>query len=300
MKLKISAITDVGKVRTNNEDAVAVCTDLTTKAWLQGDCQDSSDYCTANEAVAVIADGLGGQNAGEVASAMVIDIVKRELTATDDSSVPAEAYHKRIKEIIMMADEEIFRSAIENADTRGMGTTVTICWMAFGQAHVAWCGDSRCYHFSPRQGLRQVTKDHSFVQQLIDNGEISRNKAFHHPDNHIIIRGCGDLDCSADPDFADVPLSPGDMLMMCSDGLSGCCYDNEIELMLYKHYTDPAACRDALLNAAIDAGAPDNVSVIVISCIDDCDDAPKATVSMRFKAMVKRSRFAIKQKLGLI
>lgn len=295
MKLRFSAITDVGQVRNNNEDAVAVCTDLAEKAWLQGDCQDSSGYCVTNEAVAVVADGLGGQNAGEVASGFVIDVIKRELTAMDDSSVTADKYHKRAEEIIKMADEEIFKYALEHPETSGMGTTVTMCWIAFGKAHVAWCGDSRCYHFSPRQGMRQVTKDHSYVQQLVDDRQISREKAFNHPDNHIVTRGCGDIDCSAEPDFVDVQLKPGDMLLMCTDGLFGCCYDNEIELLLYKHYTDAVACRDALMKAADDAGAPDNVSIIVISCIDDNEEAQKATVAMRLKTLAKRCCFTVKQ-----
>ena len=300
MKLKISAVTHVGCVRANNEDAVATCPDLTSKAWLNGDDQESAGYGTVPEAVAVIADGLGGQNAGEVASAKVVDIVKRELEAMGDASAGSDAFRQRTRDIIATADEELFRFALEHPETRGMGTTVTICWMAYGQAHITWCGDSRCYRFSPSQGLRQVTKDHSYVQQLIDEGKISRRKAFHHPDNHIITRGCGDIDCSAEPDFTDEPLTPGDMLIMCSDGLFGCCIEKKIELLLYKHYTDATACRDALLNAALDAGAPDNVSVIVVSCIGEEDSAPRATMALRVNALIKRISFAIHQALRLL
>lgn len=263
MEIQLTAITDMGKARGNNEDAVAVCSNLETRQWVgEGPCRSDC----SRHAIALVADGLGGENAGEVASAIVIDTfadLQPPSLSTDS------AYHEQLSQVIAASDDNIFAHAQQHPETRGMGTTVTACWLHNGRAHVAWCGDSRCYLFSPQHGLRQMTHDHSYVQELIDQGKITRRKAFHHPDNHIITRGCGDLDCSADPEFVDFDISAGEMIMLCSDGLFGCCYDSEIELTLYRHYGDITACRDALLHAALDAGAPDNVSVVVVSVTDD-------------------------------
>ncbi len=299
MKILISALTHTGCARPNNEDAVAVCTDVATHHWLHGDTQDSDGYHTLGQMMVIVADGLGGQNAGEVASQKAIDTFEQLLQPAADTG-GNEAVQGALASIIEQADDTIFHHAQERPETQGMGTTVVACWLLPQVAHLAWCGDSRCYHFSPGRGLRQVTHDHSYVQQLIDKGEITRRKAFHHPDNHIITRGCGDIDCPSDPDFADVALQPGDMLMMCSDGLFGCCYDAEIELLLYRHYTHPTACRNALLQAALDAGAPDNVTVAIVSCIGDDDDKPKASLALRCRHLAKRVSFAFMRMCGLL
>lgn len=300
MKVLITALTDKGCARPNNEDAIGVCRDLDSKSWLKGKVQDTDGYVRLGQMAVIVADGLGGQNAGEVASYKAIETFIQCLEAQADVNAPDESFHTAMAQIIELADDNIFHYAQYHPETQGMGTTVVACWLTPGKAHVAWCGDSRCYHFSPQHGLFQLTRDHSYVQQLIDNGEITRRKAFHHPDNHIITRGCGDIDCPSQPDFVDVELKPGDMMMMCSDGLFGCCYDEEIELILYRNYTNPVACRDALRRAALAAGAPDNVSVAIISCIGDDVTAPSVSLSLQVNKLTRELGFAFKKMCGLL
>ncbi len=294
MKVRLTSVTDVGIARCNNEDSVALCPCLESPDWTVS---DTVDWIPINHTLAIVADGLGGQNAGEVAASIAIETfhsLEPPTVSSDDN------YHQQLSRVIAQCDDNIFAHAQQHPETHGMGTTVTACWMHDGRAHVAWCGDSRCYVFSPSHGLRQVTKDHSYVQELIDRGELTRRDAFEHPDSHIITRGCGDLDCIATPEFVDFDLHPRDMLMMCSDGLFGCCYDTDIELILYRYYSDPSSCRNALLQAALDAGAPDNISVIVASILDDdavCSSGvpnkPQLTLPERFRFLIKRIKYRL-------
>ena len=282
MRVYLASVTDVGKRRDNNEDAVALCPSLQSPNWTES---ATTDWVPIDHTLALVADGLGGQNAGEVAASIAIETFHGLQPPACDTD---EAYHQQLSSVIAQCDDNIFAHAQQHPETHGMGTTVTACWMHNGRAHVAWCGDSRCYVFSPRHGLRQMTRDHSYVQELIDSGQLSPREAYHHPDRHIITRGCGDLDCIATPDFVDFDLHVRDVVMMCSDGLFGCCPDAQIELLLYRHYSDPAACRDALLKASLDAGAPDNVSVIVASTLgDDAPTPPRPTLAELWKYFIK-------------
>ena len=269
MRIRVSAVTDVGRVRSGNEDAIAVCVDVERGDWLTDSHFDGGGNRVDPQVVAIVSDGLGGHNAGEYASAIVIDTFKRHLVPITESASESVRFHEQFSQMIAAADDRILADAVEHPDRRGMGATVVACWIAQNQAHVAWCGDSRCYHFSRHSGLRQITHDHSHVQQLVDNGSIEFEAARNHPESHVITRGCGDLDCACLPDFADELLQSGDMLLLCSDGLSVCCSDDDINRILHTHHGDPALCCKALLQASLSAGAPDNVSVIVMECRDD-------------------------------
>ena len=174
----------------------------------------------------------------------------------------------------MKADEAINRKAWEDPDTVGMGTTIVICWIVGKKAHIAWCGDSRCYLFNPQKGLKSLTKDHSYVQELVDQGEISEQEAFNHPDSNIITRGLGDINSQSTPDIISHPLEANDVLLLCSDGLSGYCKDNDIEHILQDNYLDIDCCNDQLLQLALQAGGHDNICLVLASLIDDNQDAP--------------------------
>ena len=271
MRIEISSVTHTGCVRSDNEDAIGVCADLARGYWFPEPCNTSIDLTAHMQAVAVVADGVGGHNDGEVASAMAIDTFREQLTPID-STTENEDFHAHLSQVLAMADNRILADSVDHPDRRGMGTTLVACWTAHDAAHVMWCGDSRCYRYSPQNGLQLLTHDHTHVQQLVDSGAIAPEDAQQHPESHVITRGCGDLDCPCLPDFADEPLHAGNMLLLCSDGLIACCTDAEIERIMLSHQGDTAACRDALLQAALAAGAPDNVSIVVMTCIDNNND----------------------------
>lgn len=217
-----------GIVRERNEDAVL--TDPGGTLW-------------------AVADGMGGYGRGDVAS----DIVIEALSAVDDGADPLDALHERLS----AANAEIRAQS----GGRTMGATVVALMIARAVGHVVWAGDSRAYLL--RSGrLRQVTRDHTLVQDLVDRGEIDPSTAGSHPEKHIITRAVGGAD-DLELDAAAVPLVPGDRLLLCSDGLTGCLTDDAIAAALAAADTPDAAVR-TLVNAALHAGAPDNVSAVVV------------------------------------
>jgi len=150
-----------------------------------------------------------------------------------------------------------------------MGTTIVLIWVLNGKAYIAWCGDSRCYVFNPKHGLKCLSKDHSYVQELIDKGEITIEQSFNHPDSSIITRCLGDCDTSTEPEIIIYNINKHDQFLLCSDGLCGYCKDNIIEKTFYKEYLNVNQCCNALVDLALKTGGLDNISVLTISTIDD-------------------------------
>ena len=275
MKIKISAVVDIGKERDNNEDAYIFCSDLSFLNWQQNE-MPSYIYLGEYGALMVVADGMGGENAGEVASETAINSIKKsvinnriEKAAKSDDSV-----EQFLKEIIKEADDSIKQKIDEDYDTIGMGTTIVICWLLNNKAHIAWCGDSRCYVYNHLFGLKQLTKDHSLVQELVDKGEITEEEAFSHPDNNIITRGLGDLNSQSIPDIINYTLTQNDIILLCSDGLCGYCTNKEIESTIEKNSMDITKCRDELMKLALDTGGYDNICIALASIIDDEQSMP--------------------------
>ena len=224
-----AGLTHAGIVRGGNEDSIL--TDPSGTLW-------------------AVADGMGGYGHGDLAS----DIVIEALATIPDGGNPAEALVSRLQ----VANAEI----VERARRLGpMGSTAVALMIHGLTGHVAWAGDSRAYLLR-RGSLRMLTSDHSVVQDMVDRGELSPQAAVGHPDAHVVTRAVG-AGPELDVDLATVPLSPGDRLMLCSDGLSNCLDDGRIADRLSAAATAEEACR-TLLSDALRAGAPDNVSVIVV------------------------------------
>ena len=225
----------------------------------------------------VVADGMGGANAGEVASAIAIETAAKYFSV--EELPKAIGSEEKVKEFMMgyfkAADAAIENQVWDCPHQAGMGTTIVLCWILAGKAHIAWCGDSRCYVFNPATGLAPLTKDHSYVQELIDKGELSEKEAFSHPDNNIITRGLGDLDFSSEPDYAEYGISAGDTFLLCSDGLCGYCTNQAISKILYANYTDIEACQNVLMEAALNAGGFDNICIALASVINDDEEQPR-------------------------
>jgi protein phosphatase len=267
----MSAVTDVGKLRTNNEDVFAICPDLANPNW---DLDDMPSYIPIGQAgsLLIVADGMGGPDAGEVASEMAVDSVRASFS--DEKVRQHDDIDQFLQTLFKEANRAITKSVEEDTATIGMGTTIVVCWILGNQAHIAWCGDSRCYVYNPNTGLKPLTKDHSYVQTLVDKGQITEKEAFYHPESNIITRGLGDLDIPAVPDIMTYPVAPNDLFLLCSDGLCGLCRDREIERVLNKHYQNISVCKQELLKLALDAGGDDNICIALASVIDDNQERP--------------------------
>ena len=276
MKIFLTSLTHPGKVRDNNEDAVVVCPDLTTPSW-----DDTSEYIPlgAFGSVAVVADGMGGAKAGEVASSLAIERIKSCFT---EKPIPLKASDADkcafLSSAINLANGDILARVERDPETIGMGTTVVLLWLVDGKAHIAWCGDSRCYVFNPNKGLYPLSKDHSYVQELVDKGEISPEQMIDHPDSNLITRGLGDIDTDSTADTMTVPVAEGDIFLLCSDGLCGYCQDAAIEDIMYRHLNDIPACKKALFDAAIQTGGHDNITIALVATLPS--SAKKRTIGM--------------------
>jgi len=272
MNINISAVTDVGIERSNNEDAVVVCPDLGQQSWKES-CNDDSVPLGKNGTLLVVADGMGGANAGEVASSLAVNTVRSYFSAErlDAITINETTVRTHLVEAIHLSNQAIIDSIVTNPDSDGLGTTVVIAWVAGDTAYIAWCGDSRCYCFNPNKGLKQLTKDHSYVQELIDKGEIFESQAFNHPDGNIITRYLGDAD--SEPEVVAHKIENGDCLLVCTDGLCGYCRDSAIEKVMYDSFQNICQCRDNLLKLALNAGGQDNVTIVLCSIYTQNNDA---------------------------
>lgn len=270
IKFRIAAKTDVGLVRTNNEDNFQASADLMSANM----CWVNNEICSLGEkgALLVVADGMGGMNAGEVASEIAIRTVResfRPENLVDSVTKDRFSVEKFMNSVIVAADAAIKNEAKLHPESRGMGTTVVIGWMLGGKLYVSWCGDSRAYVYNPVSGLHQITKDHSYVQQLVDMGKLSREDAFDYPESNIITRSLSDGTGKAKPDSLLVPydLCDNDIIMLCTDGLSGMIRDNEIEQVIKDNVHDMSKCVDALIGAACDAEGSDNITICLCQIV---------------------------------
>lgn len=270
MKIKMTALTDVGRERTNNEDSFLVCPDLGKQEW-----KETAGYIPLAEAgaLAVVADGMGGPVAGEVASALAIDTVQKYFMEGHlGERLPDDRIDSILTSSVNKANEALHSRINSDPETIGMGTTIVILWLLGSSAHIAWCGDSRCYVFHPKRGLRLLTKDHSYVQQMVDRGEITQDEAFNHPDSNIITRGLGDVDVSSEVETLMYHVEEGDVFLLCSDGLCGYCRDESIEKVLSSSWKDLEKCQVSLLQLALQAGGYDNITISLLATTPDTSD----------------------------
>ncbi len=228
------ALTHRGTVRAANEDAILA--DPSGVLW-------------------AVADGMGGHEGGAVAADLVVDT----LATIADDAPPAES----LEDAISRANTRVLAAAA-TLGAQTMGATVVALFISQGIAHVAWAGDSRAYLLRGRR-LRMLTHDHTVVQDMVDRGEFGLSEAEAHPEAHIITRAVGAA-AEIEVDHAAVPLLTGDRLLLCSDGLPRCVYAQDIESILLQPGEADAACQ-ALLRRALDEGAPDNVSVVVVDLV---------------------------------
>lgn len=225
-----AALTDVGLVRTHNEDSLL-----------------------AQPPLFVVADGLGGHQAGEVASLIAVETLRDHAPRRPDAKGLARA--------VRAANREVMRAAREGHGRSGMGTTITAAIVEGTRIALAQVGDSRAYLLHD-DVLERLTEDHSMVADLIRRGQLTEAESRFHPNRSVITRALG-TDANMDADAYELEASPGDRLLLCSDGLTGMLEDPAIAEVL-STYPAPSAAARALVNAANAAGGQDNISVIVV------------------------------------
>ena len=273
VKIKLAAGTNAGLVRQNNEDNFVVSSDLSTSEWL---IPQADDYIDLGEygALLVVADGMGGSNAGEVASAKAIETVQElfsteniQKAMTDDDSIQTF-----MKMVVKQGDQAILKESKSDPTKEGMGTTIVMAWILGSKAYICWCGDSRCYVLNKRNGLVRLSKDHSYVQELVDKGELDPEFANDHPFSNIVTRCMGDVENRSEPDSRIYDLRNGDMIMLCSDGLCGLCQDDQIHEIMSAFCEDPVVCKNELISLALNNGGDDNVTIALCRIQKEGDD----------------------------
>ncbi|HTS89184.1 MAG TPA: Stp1/IreP family PP2C-type Ser/Thr phosphatase [Gemmatimonadales bacterium] len=251
--------TDVGRTREHNEDTFLVA-DLTRRvASLQPDVREHE--VGARGSLFMVADGMGGAAAGEVASRMAADLVFTHMTTVwpDDAEVTAQRFAYRMKEAVDLANSRIHVHAREHPEVRGMGTTATVAGIFGSDLYLAQVGDSRAYLI--RKGeITQITKDQSLMQRLVEAGEITEEEAEQSERRNIILQALGP-DPRVKVDLTWQPLRRGDLLVLCSDGLSGLVRKEEIAEYAAKA-ADLADLCSRLIELANTRGGPDNITVI--------------------------------------
>ncbi len=239
MKVKAFGRTDKGYVRSNNEDGFFVDEEL---------------------GVYAVADGMGGHRAGEVASTVTLEAL-RDTVHRDKGNPPVATLERAMQ----TAGLHIFNQVEKAPDLRGMGTTLTGLLIVPGdtaQGNLVHVGDSRCYRFRDNK-LEQLTEDHSWVWEQQKAGLLSATEAGQHPMRNVITRSVGHGG-ESNPDLIAVDLAPGDLYMLCSDGLCGFVGDDEIEAIIRDCPTDPEKLTERLVNCALEHGGEDNVTVVCL------------------------------------
>lgn len=284
MNIRLTSICDIGKERANNEDAVAVCPDLKNRVWGE---TGISGYVPLGEsgALLIVADGMGGANAGEVASSLAMESVRKSFERPLPQPVSENEAEELLRDAVLKANEAIMAYVATDFNAVGLGTTIVILWLVGESAYIAWCGDSRCYLFNPGCGLRLLTKDHSYVQDLVDKGVISEKEALSHPDGNVVTRCLGDVEALTEPEFRSCSVRPGDIFLLCSDGLSGYCGDKEIGKVMLRNYEDLDRCRDRLLGLALDAGGYDNISIALCATLPDGLRMPTVSAGTKIRRL---------------
>lgn len=248
-QLEMHATTDVGKRRKHNEDSVGTI---------------------PSHGIAILADGMGGYNAGEVASLMAVDIIGKTIKEQINKKPQAEIDSETgftcesilARNAIKQANESIFQTAKNRPECSGMGTTVLTALFYSDRVTAAHVGDSRMYR--QRDGeLTHVTEDHSLIHEQVRRGLVTEADARNSIIKNLVTRALG-VDTGVDPDIVEDTVFAGDLYLMCSDGLTDVVSDETIEQMLTMYGTDLKKTANILIKLANDAGGPDNISVILI------------------------------------
>lgn len=229
--------------------------------------QANEDSLVASPPLFAVADGMGGHAAGEVASEIAISTLEDRINHNTNVHELGQAVEYANRAVILAADER--------QGLKGMGTTLTAALVQEDRVSIAHVGDSRAYLLYQGK-LQQITRDHSLMADLIESGTLSAEEASTHPKRSVITRALGS-DARMTPDLYEINIQAGDRLLLCSDGLSSMVESAEIESILAR-IRDPQRCADSLVNAALDAGGHDNITVIVVDVSHISEKAHKRSL----------------------
>ena len=236
-------LTDPGCVRTQNQDAYQI------------------EDLDRNTKLCVVCDGMGGAKSGNIASTLAIDVFVQEIKRTWNASMSSTKTDQMLREAVKLANFTVFDQAMQFEDFEGMGTTLTSALVSGKKVSVVNVGDSRVYAIT-RTGIKQLTRDHSLVQMMVERGELTPELARTYPGKNFITRAIG-TEPVVECDLIHTTLEKGDCLLLCSDGLSNMMDDQEI-LFEVVHGVNKEQCCQRLLEIAKNRGAPDNVTSILI------------------------------------
>jgi serine/threonine protein phosphatase PrpC len=287
LMLEMAARTDAGRERAINEDNFLGTANYRNADWFL----PAESYPDAGS-IMVVADGMGGLNAGEVASRITVDSIKEYLQQYDKVPATDDAVRNMLSKAISYAHKKVVTHSAGHEETHGMGSTVIIGLIAHRKIHFCWSGDSRGYIFRLGQ-LRQATKDHSYVQSLVDEGKLTAEQAFLHPESNVILQSIGDPDKAPEPDYVAVPLNDNDILILCSDGVNGMLQDVEIQALLSANAGLLPQCAEKIVEAANQAGGIDNITVVLSRVVSGAgapkplDPAGAATLDPFAQATIK-------------
>lgn len=234
---------DIGRVRTTNQDAYHIGKISTDMAW------------------SVVCDGMGGANGGNVASLVAVGAISANMDRNYSPQKPDSSIHSLITTAVINANALVYQKSKQSPELSGMGTTVVLTVIKNDMAYIAHAGDSRAYHITDTN-IRQITKDHTMVQYLIETGELTPEKAKDHPKRHLITRAVG-VEENISVDYNETELKKGDRVLICSDGLSNLVNETEIQNIVNKN-SSPADAIDQLIELANERGGNDNITVVIM------------------------------------
>ncbi len=238
--MKAFSITDIGESRRINQDYV---------------------FCEVNAVgnlpnLFIVADGMGGHNAGDYASRFCVEFFSEHIRNSNQTS-PVILIEEAIKDV----NDKLYEKSKQQIEYEGMGTTFVAATICQNEMYVANIGDSRLYVIGKE--MKQITEDHSLVQAMVKTGELDRDEARVHPNKNIITRALGANE-TAQPDFFEVELEEGDIVLMCSDGLTNMLDDDTIEKIIRENADDPKTSAETLVKQANLSGGKDNIAVIIV------------------------------------
>ncbi len=240
--LRVFSKSDVGLVRQSNQDACKNGLFPDHSAWV------------------VVCDGMGGANGGNIASSIAVDKISEQILSSYHDGISDNSIKNLISSAIFNANLAVHDRACAETQLSGMGTTVVAAIVSHGIAHVAHAGDSRAYLITA-EGIRQLTTDHSMVQEMVDNGDITEQQAKKHPQKNIITRALG-VEATIQIDYCENEIHPGDFLLICTDGLTN--YVDAEQIYQLSRELDANALTDKLILLAKDSGGGDNITVAIV------------------------------------
>jgi serine/threonine protein phosphatase PrpC len=248
LALNIGKCTLLGNYRENNEDSI-----------------EAKQF--PDMTICIVADGMGGQAGGEIASKRAVEVVPRELRRGLARATTPEQTCDLIRQAILQANEEIMQIGALEADLRKMGTTIALTlWRKGTEMYVTGLGDSRVYLIRGGR-IEQLTVDHSMAQALVESRMITPEAAKEHPLRNILWKYLGSKEVGEGPEVRVVSIQPGDRFLLCSDGLSGVVPDAQLLRYIQEH-PNVQECAEGLGQLALDQGSRDNVSCIVIEVVE--------------------------------